>query len=72
MLSTRCLINRERNNPNKPSAFPLEQLPTQERHSGADYLAQLELRDVIERMARDLWNHFGAEDPKTPAHALAR
>jgi hypothetical protein len=25
-------------------------------------LQQLELRDVIERMARDLWSHFGPEE----------
>jgi hypothetical protein len=28
----------------------------------ADWLAQLELRDVIERIAGDLWSHFGPEE----------
>ena len=27
-----------------------------------DWLQQLELRDVIERLARDLWSHFGPEE----------
>ena len=28
----------------------------------ADWLQQLELRDVIERVGRDLWSHFGPEE----------
>jgi len=28
----------------------------------ADWLQQLELRDVVKRVAQDLWSHFGPEE----------
>ena len=37
--------------------------------SPEEWLAQLALRDVIARMARDLWSHFG---PRNGARATTR